>query len=93
MSLQKLLQKITACKVKRFPYVRTISLWKVPFYKTIKGIQWLLWKSGKSWHDKFFNECTPDFNCCVGEFAPNATEKHREYHRQKRLEQQFVNRW
>lgn len=34
-------------------------------YRFIKKFQKILWLLGIAWHDKIYNECTPDFNCCV----------------------------
>jgi hypothetical protein len=46
-------------------WVHTLPWWQRPLYRVTVGIQWTLWKIGLPWHNIFFDECTPDFNCCV----------------------------
>lgn len=40
---------------RRFKYTR--------FYRLTVWFQWILWKCGVPWHNRFSDECTPDFNC------------------------------
>jgi hypothetical protein len=47
-------------------YVRTKPLWFIPIYRLTGFIQLLLWKRGIPWHNRIADECTPDFNCCMG---------------------------
>ena len=47
-------------------YVHTLPWWQRHFYKMTVGVQWILWKIGIPWHNWIFDECTPDFNCCIG---------------------------
>lgn len=37
-----------------FPRIYRLTVW----------LQWLLWRCGIPWHNRFSDECTPDFNCC-----------------------------
>lgn len=39
-------------------------------YKITHLFQFILWKIGIAWHNRFSGECTPDFNCCtnIGRF-------------------------
>jgi hypothetical protein len=34
------------------------------FYRFTVLIQSALWRIGIPWHNRFSDECTPDFNCC-----------------------------
>lgn len=47
----------TPAGTRRFKYkgIYLITLW----------LQTALWKIGIPWHNRFSDECTPDFNCCV----------------------------
>ena len=45
-------------------YYHTLPWWQRAPYKITCAIQWLFWKYGISLHNRFFNECTPDFSCC-----------------------------
>lgn len=36
------------------------------FLRLTHHLQTLLWKCGIPWHNPFTNECTPDFDCCMG---------------------------
>jgi hypothetical protein len=47
-------------------YVRTVPQWKRPLYRLTVLVQGTLWMLGVPWHNPLSNECTPDFNCCVG---------------------------
>ena len=39
-------------------------------YKVTSAIQRWLWKHGVAVHNRFSDECTPDFNCCVNIGSP-----------------------
>jgi len=52
------------------------SLPKRIFYKITVGFQWMLWKMGVSWHNSFFDECTPDFSCCINKYPVGSEERY-----------------
>jgi hypothetical protein len=44
-------------------------------YKASLVKQITLWRAGVSWHNKFSNECTPDFSCCRPEMLTDAPNR------------------
>lgn len=38
--------------------------WQRPIYGVVSRAQWLLWRVGVPWHNRWFDECTPDGDCC-----------------------------
>jgi hypothetical protein len=46
-------------EIKRFKGIRSF------FYKLTVFIQSILWLFGISVHNRIFNECVPDFSCCM----------------------------
>jgi hypothetical protein len=56
-------------------YVHRFSFYLRPIYKLTVFIQWVLWKNNIHWHNSIFNECTPDFSCCINKYPVGSNER------------------
>ena len=56
-------------------YAHRFVWWKRPIYKITVFVQWILWKNGINWHNSIFDECTPDFSCCIHKYPVGSEER------------------
>jgi hypothetical protein len=57
-------------------YIHRFPFYQRPFYKLTVFIQWLLWELNINWHNSFFDECTPDFSCCIHKYPIGSEERY-----------------
>lgn len=62
-------------KNKKYTFIYKFNIPRKTFYKITCFIQWCLWKNNIHWHNKFFDECTPDFSCCINKYPIGSNER------------------
>lgn len=61
--------------MEKVTFIHRFNLSRRIFYKITVFIQWVLWKNNIHWHNKFFDECTPNFSCCINKYPVGSIER------------------